>query len=326
MPSQQTFRLGAFNFLWGKYMKHRVLIVLSIFLFSFHAPSASAAGRTPNAIVNTILSGKGAPKSSQGIDGDFYIDTRSLLIYGPKAKGKWPTPQNIQGPTGPSGNDGKNGNDGKAISSASTSAGPAGPQGPQGQQGIAGPTGPSGFPGSPGPQGEKGDPGLPGATGSSGAQGPAGATGAAGANGITKVTYGELIFGDLSANAGSGQSIQLGGFKSRTSYLVHIKIYMYQPNDATEYYLPISFSANSDTGTPIAYSSYVVAHGYSYRSGTNRFENSIDAEVVLDGSAMNLDYEIALWVRSGRSTSGAQLVRINGNFTAIEVGSTQNHA
>jgi hypothetical protein len=304
-------------------MKQRALFVLSILFISLPTPHASAAGRAPNAIVNTILSGKGAPKSSQGVDGDFYIDTRSLLIYGPKAKGKWPTPQNIQGPTGPSGNDGKNGNDGKAISSTSTSAGPAGPQGPQG---VAGPAGATGFPGSPGPQGEKGDPGLPGAAGSTGAQGPAGATGAAGANGITKVTYGELIFGDLSANAGSGQSIQLSGFKARTSYLVHIKIYMYQPNDATEYYLPISFSATSDTGTVVAQSSYVVAHGYSYRSGTNRFENSIDAEVVLDGSGMNLDYEIGLWVNSGRSTSGAQLVRIRGTFTAIEVGSTQNHA
>ena len=47
-------------------------------------PYAEVAGRSTTAVVNTILSGKGAPKSSLGINGDLYIDTRSLLIYGPK--------------------------------------------------------------------------------------------------------------------------------------------------------------------------------------------------------------------------------------------------
>jgi hypothetical protein len=82
--------------------------------------SVSAAGRTAASIPNTILNGKGVPATSLGINGDFYIDTRSLLIYGPKAKGKWPLPQNLQGPigatgvTGISGSDGKNGSDAKS--------------------------------------------------------------------------------------------------------------------------------------------------------------------------------------------------------------------
>ena len=45
-----------------------------------------AAGRTPTPVLNTILSGKGAPKSSLGSNGDFYIDQKSFNFYGPKVK------------------------------------------------------------------------------------------------------------------------------------------------------------------------------------------------------------------------------------------------
>jgi hypothetical protein len=160
---------------------------------SSHINQATAAGRSSTTPINTILNGKGAPKSSLGIDGDFYIDTRSLLIYGPKRKGKWPTPQSIQGPTGPSGNDGKNGADGKASSNTNVNnvAGPQGPQGLTGPQGEKGEKGDQGLPGAIGPAGLPGAPGANGANGSSGApgpqgpQGPQGATGPSGAKGET---------------------------------------------------------------------------------------------------------------------------------------------
>jgi hypothetical protein len=158
------------------------------------ANKPKAAGRTSNTITNTILNGKGAPLSSIGINGDFYIDTRSLLIYGPKKSNKWPLPQNLQGPIGAAGADGKNGSEGKTISSASTVAGPVGTQGEKGdkgEKGEAGSVGASGTPGSAGLTGSKGDTGLTGATGASGsgtpgatgAQGPIGTTGSAGAIG-----------------------------------------------------------------------------------------------------------------------------------------------
>lgn len=163
--------------------------VVAVLMATFSSfPYANGAGRSTTAVVNTILNGKGAPKSSLGIDGDFYIDVRSLLIYGPKTKGKWPTPQNIQGPTGPSGSDGKNGADGKAISTANvnTVVGPQGPQGPTGPTGPQGEKGEAGLPGAMGPAGPAGSAGASGpagANGSTGAQGPAGATGATGATG-----------------------------------------------------------------------------------------------------------------------------------------------
>jgi hypothetical protein len=37
-----------------------------------------------------VLSGSGAPDSSVGKDGDFYIDTSANMLYGPKAGGNWP--------------------------------------------------------------------------------------------------------------------------------------------------------------------------------------------------------------------------------------------
>ncbi len=162
-----------------------VSVILTSTLISI--PYSSAAGRSASAVVNTILNGKGAPKSSLGIDGDFYIDTRSLLLYGPKTKGKWPTPQNIQGPTGPAGNDGRNGSDGKAVAtnvSAVTGAqGPVGPQGEKGENGDPGAPGAMGPAGPAGASGSMGPAGPSGANGSNGAQGPAGPTGATGAAG-----------------------------------------------------------------------------------------------------------------------------------------------
>lgn len=162
-----------------------VLVILTSTLISI--PYSSAAGRSTSAVVNTILNGKGAPKSSLGIDGDFYIDTRSLLLYGPKTKGKWPTPQSIQGPTGPAGSDGRNGSDGKAVAtnvSAVTGAqGPVGPQGEKGEKGDPGAMGPAGPAGPAGASGSMGPAGPSGANGSNGPQGPAGPTGATGATG-----------------------------------------------------------------------------------------------------------------------------------------------
>ena len=171
-----------------KVSRKAVLFTIAILMTSTSQPALYAAGRTAASIPNTILNGKGAPLNSVGINGDFYIDTRSLLIYGPKSKSKWPAPQNLQGPigaAGASGSDGKNGADGK-VSNASSAAGPAGPQG---APGAAGPSGPAGPAGATGPAGSgTGTPGPTGATGASGAAGSVGPTGPAGSTGATGST------------------------------------------------------------------------------------------------------------------------------------------
>jgi hypothetical protein len=93
-----------------------------------------------------VLNGNSNPLTTTGANGDFYINTATNTLFGPKASGAWPTGVSLVGPTGATG-----------------------AQGPQGVQGIAGPQGPIG---------------LTGATGVAGAQGPQGIQGPQGASGL----------------------------------------------------------------------------------------------------------------------------------------------
>jgi hypothetical protein len=58
---------------------------------------------------NTVLYGAGPPSGATGKDGDFYINTTTSFIHGPKASGNWPPgtsligPQGATGPQGPQG-------------------------------------------------------------------------------------------------------------------------------------------------------------------------------------------------------------------------------
>jgi hypothetical protein len=211
-----------------------------LFFIAIESSAASGAGRSTNPIVNTILNGKGAPRSALGNDGDFYIDIRSLLIYGPKTKGKWPAPQNLQGPTGPAGSAGKNGSDGRAVTtnaSAVTGAqGPIGPQGergPQGEkgdQGEKGETGAVGAPGPMGPMGPAGASGSPGASGATGATGAIGATGPAGPTGPigpSEVTVVDIPTWTLatSTDFGFSESTRVGSLITGNSYQFRIHVF-----------------------------------------------------------------------------------------------------
>ena len=157
------------------------------------------AGRALASSTNTIRNGKGAPSNSLGLDGDFYIDTLKLNIYGPKANGLWPSPVSLRGPVGVDGKSGTNGVEGKSGvngakgSSANSTGlqgarGPTGPQGVQGSQGIAGTTGTPGGTGTSGATGPSGSTGLTGPTGTSGVTGNAGPTGQTGNAGPTGQT------------------------------------------------------------------------------------------------------------------------------------------
>ncbi|WP_414832183.1 hypothetical protein [Afifella sp. YEN Y35] len=75
-----------------------------------------------SALGQRILSGAADPASGDGHDGDYYLNTTSYVLFGPKASGAWPTPglvlKGIQGDQGPQGE--------------------TGPQGPQGEVGETG--------------------------------------------------------------------------------------------------------------------------------------------------------------------------------------------
>jgi hypothetical protein len=100
--------------------------------------------------------GTGAPDSSLGVDGDFYLNLDNGDVYN-RVSGSWTLVANIQGPEGPQGEQGL--------------------QGEQGIQGIQGEKGDQGDPGPQGIQGEKGDQGDPGPQGEQGPVGPEGPPG-----------------------------------------------------------------------------------------------------------------------------------------------------
>ena len=169
----------------SKSSKFLALSTASIFLFGSTAfvpaqantvkkVAINKAGRVATPGINTLLSGKGAPKSTVGIDGDFYIDTNKMNIYGPKVNGKWPSAVPMKGAPGTNGTNGTNGIAG-ATGAKGTST-----TGSDGAPGLAGPSGPSGSPGATGPAGS----GSPGATGAAGSNGASGSNGTNGTNGL----------------------------------------------------------------------------------------------------------------------------------------------
>jgi hypothetical protein len=52
---------------------------------------------------NTILYGASDPAAGTGIDGNFYINTTTHFMFGPKAGGAWPAGTSLIGPQGPQG-------------------------------------------------------------------------------------------------------------------------------------------------------------------------------------------------------------------------------
>jgi len=173
---------------------NRSLVAISLALslamlpsaFAAEKTSSRAAGPSTTKAVNTILSGSGVPAKTLGINGDFYIDTKNLNLYGPKTKGVWkiatslkvkevPVVANVIGESGAIGQTGAKG--------ATGDKGATGATGAQGIQGLTGPIGITGFAGASGASGSAGAPGVAGAKGDAGAQGSQGASGASGATG-----------------------------------------------------------------------------------------------------------------------------------------------
>ena len=290
--------------------------LLTMLITAIATSETYAAGRTAKSIANTVLSGAGVPAKSLGIDGDFYIDTKSMNMYGPKKNNSWPLPVSMrgpQGPTGAAGSDGKNGTSGAVSAGTDGAAGPQGPAGPAGPKGETGATGPAGSnTGTAGPAGPKGD------TGATGAQGPKGDAGAAGA---VNINYGALTFGSLiNGVAGSSAvSTQFGTFVAGRSYVVDVLIYATNA-DVPPYSLKVAFAATS--GSPTIATKYIVADGYSYRSSASKTEYSIYAKVIIDGSSVANNFGLTATVTCGEptSTNSAKLT-VNGDYVAHLVGS-----
>jgi hypothetical protein len=87
--------------------------------------SGNWVGATAGLNLNTLRSGASVPLPTLGANGDFYINTATWRIYGPKAGLNWGSGASMIGATGPQG-----------------VPGPQGATGAQGPQGLQGPAGP----------------------------------------------------------------------------------------------------------------------------------------------------------------------------------------
>lgn len=215
----------------------RFLVAITLIASLAILPSAiageksRAAGPSPTSVVNTILSGSSVPAKTLGINGDFYIDTKNLNLYGPKTKGVWKVTTSLRpkepvaasvvvGDTGPAGSTGATGQQGdkgdKGLTGEKGATGATGLQGDKGftgATGFTGSTGATGATGSTGATGLKGDSGTAGATGTTGAtglkgeSGTAGTTGSAGAQGAQGIQGVKGETGTAGAQGEAGISV-----------------------------------------------------------------------------------------------------------------------
>ena len=201
----------------NSYISFLISFTLLFALIPLQSPALNAAGpaiKTTAASTPMILNGKTPPTSSVGKNGDFYIDTKTLMFYGPKKNGVWPLGVSMKGESGKDGIDGKNGIDGKdgkdgknGIDGAVGKTGATGATGEKGATGLTGatgPVGPTGATGLIGATGAKGETGATGAKGETGAAGPTGATGAKGDTGLTGATGPQGLQGETGLKGDTG--------------------------------------------------------------------------------------------------------------------------
>jgi hypothetical protein len=102
--------------------------------------AAGTNGTNGTAGVNgkTVLNGTITPGAGTGLDGDFFINTASNTLFGPKANGAWPTGVSLVGATGSTGATGSIG-----LTGAAGATGSIGLTGAAGAAGATGATGPA---------------------------------------------------------------------------------------------------------------------------------------------------------------------------------------
>ena len=60
------------------------ILLISLITILISPTTVQAAGRTGNTVANTILSGVSVPSAKLGLNGDFYLDIKSMNFYGPR--------------------------------------------------------------------------------------------------------------------------------------------------------------------------------------------------------------------------------------------------
>ena len=357
---------GVFMKSWSIQGKICIAILAIILNISFADVSYSAsksvkpqlAGRTATSVSNTILNGITSPKSTQGINGDFFIDTKALTIYGPKASGRWPVGISLrgtQGVAGTTGTSGSNGTDGRNAQSASAvvgAQGATGAAGIKGEAGAQGATGAAGIKGEAGVAGTTGAQGVAGATGSAGIAGAQGSPGAAGAPGSTGNTGAQGLKGDTGTAGVAGskgetgtvgaagpssalfgvitfaEHISGGGFPSQSSNVFGLfeaeKDYAVRFHifvvDPTQFMdFSLSVEFTATGATPTMKKMYSISKALVWNGADELQGVSIIGEVSIEGSTAHSGYNLIATVTTGTSV-GTHPLTLTGNFQKLEIG------
>jgi hypothetical protein len=287
------------------------------------------AGRVVTPGVNTLLSGKGAPKPTKGIDGDFYIDTSNMNMYGPKASDKWPAPVSLKGAPGTNGTNGSNGSTGatgaKGSSTTGSDGAPGAPgaTGPSGAPGSTGATGPagSGSPGAAGSNGASGSNGingtngLPGSIGATGPKGETGTVGATGPSGSSSSSMGLLTFTTMIGSSSSTSIKDFGSFVSGKNYVVQLLLHGVADTGLAKL---IKLGVAASDSLAILTSDYVVQNGYTSRSGATEQESSIIATVLVNGASTTNNFYLTATITCNELSDSPGL-RFTGSFIAMQV-------
>jgi hypothetical protein len=250
--------------------------------------TSKAAGRITTPVVNTILNGVGIPAKTIGINGDFYIDTKNLNLYGPKIKGSWKVGTSLKQ------------TDTKSITTVNGEVGATGDKGPQGDKGdkgatgSTGATGSAGSPGAAGAAGAKGNDGATGGMGISGATGSSGPAGAAGPAGAVGSQGAQGVKGDagtVGAQGGQGLKGDAGVAGAAGAAGVSISKFASVPNIS----LVTATDGNSNSGTFFTADS---SGNYTFDIlVTGGVQLSVDyklnAEIVIGSSAIISQYVMA---------------------------------
>ena len=290
-------------------------VIFAIALNVINPIAVQAAGRNTTAAANTIRSGSGVPAASLGIDGDFYIDLKTMNFYGPKKSNRWPIPTSLRGPagaTGPAGADGKNGATANSVAGATGPAGPAGPKGDTGSPGPKGDTGATGATGATGPAGSGGgSTGPKGDTGATGPAGPKGDTGTAGSMQAITLTQWTLATGTA---GGGSESAAFGSLAAGKKYFFNIIVNGRMATDVTTFRSSTELKCSDSSASLIYDYSYALEPSFDTAGEYNRVSITIVGTVSVT-SASNF----SVLVKDGRGTG--KTVTLNGTGLIQEVGS-----
>jgi hypothetical protein len=181
--------------------------------------------------------------------------------------------------------------------------------------GPAGPTGPAGAQGLQGATGAQGIQGIQGATGSTGPAGPAGA------NGIIKMTYGELVFSNISTS-GYGSTISHGTINLAAGKIYSIEVLIHgQQNHGSTFLVSLTplISQLGSSTAPVIQFDYVRGDSVS-RSDAGENEQDIHGRGVIDNSAGTTPLTLAFQISISAASPTNPYVA-SGSYFVEEIGS-----